>query len=247
MLHYFATSSQRPCKGVNGKGCFVTKYVSNHHAQNKCDVWVYLWYRNHCSCSIKTLFALCCHHNRQCLMRAEDSDLFRNIGGSAIWQTRSANKNHRLARQVNVLLIFSNVAGNWLIRQLRQLDTHFLGSYRVKAVTHNCPISTRRCKLLCGLSYLWSHLKYAVHCIWHSAQCSQKLMPSSVGARSKRTRQRTRQQSASRNLRIKCLCTRNTHLYVTSVRGVQHAIGFGCQFATPTINYGQHRSSARTR
>ena len=194
MLYYFATRSQWSCEGVNGKGCFITKDVSHHHAQNKCDAWVYLWHRDHCSCSIKTLLALRCHHNRQCLMCAENCDLLCNVSGSSIRQTSSTNKNHRLTRQVNVLLVFCDVTRNRLVRQLRQLDAHFLGCNRVKTVTNNCPVAASGCKLTCSLSDLWSHLEHAIHCIWHSAQCGQQLMSSSVGARSKCTRQSTRKQ-----------------------------------------------------
>ena len=194
MLYYFATSPQWSCKGVNGKGCFVTKDVSHHHAQNKCDARVYLWHRDHCCCSIKTLLALSCHHDWQSLVCSEDRDFFSNVSSSAIRQSCSTNKNHRLARQVNVLLVFSDVTRNRLVRQLRQLDAHFLGCNRVKTVANNCPVTASGCKLTCGLSDLWSHLEHAVQRIWHCAQCGQQLMPSSVGTRSKCTRQSTRQQ-----------------------------------------------------
>ena len=140
VFHHFAGSTQWPCKCIDCKRGFVTKQVANHHAQNKCNAWVDARHGKHNSGGLKTIFTFCGNDDWQCFVRAINRDLFCNVGRRAVLQTSGAHDDHWFARQVDVLFIFGDIAGDGFVTQLAQFDANFLGRHRVEPVANHRPV-----------------------------------------------------------------------------------------------------------
>ena len=89
-------------------------------------------------------FAVVGDHDRRGLVRAVDRDLLADVVGVRAVQSGRAHDDHRLGREVDVLLVLGDVARDRLVTELRELDPDLLGRDPVDAVADDRPRTARQ-------------------------------------------------------------------------------------------------------
>ncbi|CAB4688189.1 unannotated protein [freshwater metagenome] len=218
--------------------------MAHHRRQNEGKCAIDRRHSDHLSSSRKTLVALSGNHNRQRLVSAEDGHFFSDIVGRAANQAGRAHDDERLTREVDVLLIFGDIAGDALVAKLAEFDTHFLRGHGIRAVANHGPIPTLRGEPTSGLANLVTQPKYRDKRIRNLTQRREQLMPALRRTKTCRLTDRTCQQRTGSDLRVERLCRGNAHLNVAAVRGIQHAIGLVGEIAVATIHDANHACTA---
>ena len=132
-------------------------------------------------------------------MRAVDRDLFGDIVGGRTDQPGGAHEDHRLGRQVDVLLVLGRVVGDRLVAELGQLDANLFGRDVVGAVADDGPIAAAGRESLRGFGDGTASGERLLHGLRQLAQRSQQRL-SLVADDTHAVGDGHRQQEAGRDL-----------------------------------------------
>ena len=138
-------------------------------------------------------------------MGAEDGHFFSNVVGRAANQAGRAHDDEWLTREVDVLLIFGDIAGDALVAKLTELDTHFLRRHGIRAVANHCPIPTLRRESASSLANLVAQPKHRHQRIRNLTQRREQLMPALRRTKTCRLADRTGQQRTGSDLCVEGL------------------------------------------
>ena len=157
-------------------------------------------------------------------------------------QPRRAHEDQRLGRQVDVLLVLGDVAGDRLVAELAELDPHLLGGDRVGAVADDRPVALRRCEPPGGLGDLRragrAPSRIAVGQLAQRRRAARG--GAAVGADTGRLGDRAGQQHARGDLGVERLRRGDAHLDVATVGRVQHAVGLVGEVAAAAVDDADH-------
>ena len=185
--------------------------------------------------------------DRRRLVRAIDRKFLGYVVGVRTAQPRRADEDHRLGREVDVLLVFRDVAGDRLVAELGQLDPDLLRRHAVHTVADHRPRPAGQRVALRGEADRLAAPEQLDHRIRKIAQRRQAFVavfPGRVVVETERGRDREREQEARRDLRIKGLGRRDAHLDVATIGGVKHTVGFVDEVAVAPVHDRHHLRAA---
>ena len=238
---------------IDGKRSFVTEEVPDHRAQNERNVGVHDRNGDRLECGEEPRLSVVGDHDRCRLVSAVDRDLLADVVGIRAVQARRAHDDHRLGRQVDVLLVLDDVAGDRLVAELRQLDPDLLGRDPVHAVADDRPRPSRERVTLRGERDRRSPIEDVTHRGGQVPQCREDLVAGGAVALGRVAfaelgRDREREEEARGDLRVERLGRRDAHLQVAAVGRVEHAVALLDEIALAPVDDADHRRTrARTR
>ena len=149
-----------------------------------------------------------------------------------------AHEDQRLRRQVDVLLVLGDVAGDRLVAELAELDPHLLGGDLVGPVADDRPVPLRRRE---PPGRVGDRRSRAASTVAHRVgQLAQRRRAARGGAASiadaGRLGDRARQQRAGGDLGVERLRRGHAHLDVAAVGRVQHAVGLVGEVAAAAVD-----------
>ena len=204
------------------------------------------------SAAREAVLAVVGDHDRRRLVRAVDGDLLADVVGVRAVQPRRAHEDHRLGRQVDVLLVLGDVAGDRLVTELRELDPHLFGGDPVDAVADDRPRPAgervplrRECDRRPAFEHV-SHRRRAGPATRSRTSWRRTRAPSRVDA--ELSRDREREQESGGDLRVERLRRRHAHLDVAAVGRVEHAVALVDEVALAPVDDRDHdRTAGRGR
>ena len=134
-----ARLAQRPGRRVDRERGFVAEQVPGHRAEHEREVGVHDGNRDRVDRGREPVLAVVDDHDRRRLVRAVDRDLLGDVVGVRAAQAGRAHEDHRLGREVDVLLVLGDVARDRLVTELRELDPHLVRGDAVRAVADDRP------------------------------------------------------------------------------------------------------------
>ena len=176
-LDDLARFAQRSRRRVDRERGLVAEQVPDHRRQHERERRIDRRHADDVGGGGEPGLALGGDHDRQRLVGPEDRDLLGDVVGGATDETGRAHQDQRLARQVDVLLVLGDVAGDALVAELAELDPHLFGGDRVDAVADDGPVPTLRREPLGGIGDVVAHAEHGAHRVGDLAQRLQQLVP----------------------------------------------------------------------
>ena len=130
---------------VDGERRFVAEEVPDHRREHERDGGVDRRHGDRRGARVPGV-AVVGDDDRRRLVRPEDRHLLAHVVGRRAGEPGGAHEDHRLRRQVDVLLVLGDVAGDRLVAELAELDPDLLGGDLVDAVADDRPVALRRCE-----------------------------------------------------------------------------------------------------
>ena len=245
VLDDLAGLAQRPGRGVDGDRCLVAEQMTHHRRQHERQRRIERRNAEHRRGCREPLVALGGHNEGRRLVGLVDGHFLGHIVGGAAHQSGGAHQDERLARQVDVLLVLGDVAGDRLVAELAQLDAYLLRRHRVGTVADDGPVPLRRSEPTSRLGDAVAGGDDLDHRRRHRAQRTEQFVTTAIGAHTGGLGDGARQQHTGRHLGVEGLGGRDTHLHVAAVTGVHHAVGFVGEVAVAAVHDGQHRCATR--
>ena len=171
-----ARLAQRSRRRVDGERGFVAEQVPDHRAQNERDIGVHDRNGDRLERREEPRLVVVGDHDRRRLVGAVDRDLLADVVGVRAVQAGRAHDDHRLGRQVDVLLVLGDVAGDRLVAELRQLDPDLVGRDPVDAVADDRPRPARERVTLRGDRDRRSPIEDVTHRVGQFAQRREDLV-----------------------------------------------------------------------
>ena len=244
VAHRLTCLAQRTRGGVDGEGGFVAEEMADHRGENERDGRIDFGNREDRACGIETLIPFGGDDDGSCLVGTVDGDLFGHIRRRATLEARCAHEDHWLARKIDVLLVFRDVARNRLVTQLGQLDTYLVGRNSIRAVANDGPITLRWCETLGGRGDRLTLTNDRAHRVGYAAQRGENPVPDLVAARTGCGTDRTRQQCPRSDLRVEGLRAGDAHFDVAAVGRVENSVGSHCEVTVAAIHDCNHARTA---
>ena len=145
VLDDLAGLAERHRRGVDGERRFVAEEVPDHRRQHERHGRVDGRHGDRRRARVADV-AVVGDDDRRRLVRPEDRHLLAHVVGGRAGEPGGAHEDHRLGRQVDVLLVLGDVAGDRLVAELAELDPDLLGRDLVDAVADDRPVALRRCE-----------------------------------------------------------------------------------------------------
>ena len=134
-----ARFAQRPGRWRRSRARLRSRTGARPSRRARSDVRVHHRNRDRLERGEEAGFAVVGDHDRRGLVGAVDRDLLADIVGVRAVQSGRAHEDHRLGREVDVLLVLGDVARDRLVAELRQLDPDLFGRDAVDAVADDRP------------------------------------------------------------------------------------------------------------
>ena len=132
--------TQRPRRRVDRERGLVPEQVAGERAQHERERRMHRRNRDHLARrALEARLVVVGDHDRQRLVGAVDRDFLRDVVGVGAAQTGRAHEDHRLGRQVDVLLVLGDVTRDRLVTELGELDPQLVRRGLVDAVAHDRP------------------------------------------------------------------------------------------------------------
>ena len=179
-------------------------------------------------------------------MRAIDRDLLGHVIGRSAHETGRTHEDERLARQVDVLLVLGDVAGNRLVTQLAQLDSNLSRSDRVVAIAHHGPVALGWRVTPSDVADVGSPTDHVAHRVGQRAQGREQFVATTIGPESHLRGDGTRQQHARRHLCVEGFGRGHAHLHIATIGREQHTVGLVAQIAATAIDDADDERAARS-
>ena len=231
---------QRDRLRVDGERRLVAEEVPRHRREHERQRRVRRRHVDHLQGGAEATLALGGDHDRRRLVGPVDRHLLGDVVGGRAGEAGGAHEDQRLGRQVDVLLVLGDVAGDRLVAELRQLDPQLLRGDAVRAVADEGPVAARR-----------RHLGGDAADVGRGARAPSPSRREGPGARRAARRGRrargttptasamaTASRHARRHLGVERLGRRHRHLDVAPVGRVQHAVGLVGEVAVAPVDDG---------
>ena len=167
---------------------------------------------------------------------AVDRDFLADVVGVRAGEAACAHDDERLRRQVDVLLVLGDVAGDRLVAELRELDAQLLGRDRVRAVPDDRPVATREHVALRDRGDVVPAVDHGAHRVRQGAQRGEAPVRERGIECVDGLRDRQREEMPGRDLCVERLRRRDAHLDVAPVRREEHTVGLVDQVAVASVH-----------
>ena len=165
------------CLGVDGPGRLVPEQVADHRRQQEGQAGVDLRYCDDVQGPGEPGRACVGDDHRCGPVGPVDGHLLGHVVGSRAHQPRGAHQDHRLGRQVDVLLVLGGIRGDRLVAELRELDPDLPGRCQVRTAAHHRPVASGRSVPFGDLGNPVPHGQHVVHGIGQALEARQHLGP----------------------------------------------------------------------
>ena len=122
----------------------VAEQVTDHRGQDEGQPGLHRRHGDDDGSGPEALLALGGDHDRGRLVGPEDRHLLGHVVRGRADQAHGADEDERLRRQVDVLLVLGDVAGDRLVAELAELDPDLLRRHRVRSVADHGPVAAVR-------------------------------------------------------------------------------------------------------
>ena len=139
-----ARLAQRQSERIDRERCAIAKQVACHRRQHERERGMRCRNVDHAGSGGKARLAARCDDEGLRLVRAIDRDFLCDVIGGRASEARGADEDHRLRREVDVLLVLRRVACDRLVAQLAELDAHLGGRDLVVPVADERPVAALR-------------------------------------------------------------------------------------------------------
>ena len=139
-LDDLARLAERQRRAVDGERGLVAEEVTGHRREHEPERRIDRRHRDHRGRRVARV-AVVGDHDRRRLVGPEDRHLLAHVVGRAAGEPGRADDDQRLRRQVDVLLVLGDVAGDRLVAELAELDPHLLGRHLVRPVADHRPVA----------------------------------------------------------------------------------------------------------
>ena len=236
--------AQRAGECVDGQGRFVPEEVTSHGRQHEGQGRVHRGHADDVERTVETRLPIARHHDGRRLVSAVDGDFLGHVIGRGTDQPGRTHEDERFRRQVDVLLVLGDVAGDGLVTELAELHPHLLGGHLVGAAADDRPVAPVRGEAASSLGDVGPAVDDRAHGLGQLAQLSQDLVAPPRVAHAGRLRDGAGEQGAGGHLGVEGLRGGHAHLHVAAVGGVEHAVGLVGEIAVAPVHDGDDRSAA---
>ena len=130
---------QWSCRRVDGQRGLVSEEMPGHRAEDEREIGVHHGNRDRVDRGGETVFAVVDDCDRGRLVRPVDRDLLGDVVGVGTTQTGRTHEDHRLGREIDVLLVLGDVTRDRLVAQLRELDANLVCGNAIQTVADDGP------------------------------------------------------------------------------------------------------------
>ena len=110
--------TQRARRRVDRERGLVREEVTRHRAQHEREGGMHARHEQRLDRRFEAVLVVVCDDDRRGLVGAVDGELFRDVVGGRAVKAGRAHDDHRFRRQVDVLLVFGDVARDRLVAEL---------------------------------------------------------------------------------------------------------------------------------
>ena len=179
--------------------------------------------------------------DRRGLVRAVDRELLGDVVRVGARESGRTDEDHRLRRQVDVLLVLGTVTRDGLVAELRGLDPHLVCSDAIRAVADHSPVPPGRRLRVSGATDLLTLVEHGPHRV---GQLAERLEEAVVARwNPERIGERPRQHESRGHLGVERLRRGDAHLHIAAVGRVQHPVGAIDEVAVPPVHDGDDRGA----
>ncbi len=146
-----ARLAQRSGRGVDRERGFVAEEVPGHRAEHEGEIGVHHGDVDRVERGRVPAVVVVDDRDRRGLVRPVDRDLLGDVVGVRSAQAGRAHEDHRLGREVDVLLVLGDVTRDRLVTELRELDPNLVRGDAVGTVADDRPRSPAQRVALRGL------------------------------------------------------------------------------------------------
>ena len=136
-----ARLAQRAGRRIDRERGLVAEEMPGHRGQHEREHRVHRRHRDRLERGAEAVVALRRDHERRSLVRPEDRDLFGDVVGVGAAEPGRADEDEWLGRQVDVLLVFGDVARDRLVAELGQFDAKLVRRDAIAAVADDGPVA----------------------------------------------------------------------------------------------------------
>jgi len=115
--------------------------MTSHCRHDKPEAGIDHRHRDYGQRTVEAALTFIGDHDWSGLVRSKNRHFLGNIIGGRSSEAGSAHQYERLRGEVNVFLVFGDVASDRLVAELRELDAHFVRRNLVDAISHERPIT----------------------------------------------------------------------------------------------------------
>ena len=231
--------SERAGLRIDGECGFVTEQVADHRREQEREARMHLGYGDDVQSGAEPDLALGGHDHGRRLVGAVDRDLLGDVIGSRTGQARGTDEDHRLGREIDVLLVLGAIAGDRLVTELAQLDAHLFGGDAIGTVADDGPVAARRRDGRRSHADLLAKCERAIERVGHRSQRFEQC-DALGGVGTDHVGDRSSEQEAGGDLRVERLRGGHAHLDVATIGRVEHAVGAVGEIAVATIDDRHH-------
>ena len=230
--------------GIDGPGRLVPEQVADHRGQHEGEPGMHPGNGDDVQGVREPGGTGICDDHRCGPVRTVDGHLLGDVVSRGTHEAGGADQDHRLGRQVDVLLVLGGIRRYRLVAELRELDPDLPGRDQVRTAAHDGPVPARWGVPLGDLGDPIAHGQHLDHGVGQVHQARQQ--PGSVG----RPRQpgcighRHGQEHPGHHLCVEGLGRGHAHLHVPPIGCVQDAIGTVHQVAVAAVHDRHHTGPA---
>src|SRR5690606_8253193 len=162
-----------------------------------------------------------------------DRHLLGHVVRGGALEPRGAHEDHRLAGQVDVLLVLGGVAGDRPVAELAELDAQLGGGDPVHAVADDGPVPLGRRELASGGGDRVSAAERLLHLLGEAAQLGEQRR---VDRAAHLLGDGPGEEEAGGDLGVERLGGGHAHLHVAPVGGVEDAVGLVREVRAPAVD-----------
>ena len=116
--------------------------MAGHGAEDEREIGMDDGNRDRVDRGRESVLAVVDDRDRGGLVCAVDRDLLGDVVGVGTAQSGRAHEDHRLGREIDVLLVLGDITSDRLVTKLRELDANLLGRDAIRTVADDCPRTT---------------------------------------------------------------------------------------------------------